>query len=222
MRRGCPVVELTLTLTDDERKTLTSWTRRGKTAQSLAQRARIVLACAEGKSNTDVAEEMRISRLTVGRWRGRFVDRRLDGLIDEPRSGRPRTVIDADVERVVRQTLETLPQDATHWSTRSIAAASGLSRTTISRIWRAFSLQPHRTETFKVSADPLFVDKVRDIAGLYLNLLNGRSCCAWTRSRRFRRLIAHVRSCQCVQARPNEGRMTTFAVALRLCLSPST
>ena len=170
MRLGRPVP--TLTLTDEEREMLEGWTRRPKTAQALALRARIVLECAKGRTNTAVAAEMRVSQATVGKWRSRFLERRLDGLVDEPRSGRPRTVTDAEVERVVTLTLETKPKDATHWSTRSMEARSGLSRTTISRIWRAFALQPHRTETFKLSADPLFVEKVRDIVGLYLTHLN--------------------------------------------------
>ena len=164
MRRGRPVSELTLTT--DERTALERWVRRGKTSQSLAQRARIVLACAEGKTNTAVADLVGVTRLTVGKWRSRFQERRLDGLLDRPRSGAPRTVSDADVERVLARTLETPPRGATHWSTRSMAEASGLSRSTINRIWRAFSLQPHRTETFKLSSDPLFIEKVRDIVGL--------------------------------------------------------
>ncbi len=167
MRRGRPVSELTLTA--GERTTLEGWVRRGKTSQSLAQRARIVLACAEGKTNTTVAGEVGVTRLTVGKWRSRFLERRLDGLLDRPRSGAPRRVSDADVERVLARTLETMPRGATHWSTRSMAEASGLSRSTINRIWRAFSLQPHRTETFKLSSDPLFIEKVRDIVGLYMN-----------------------------------------------------
>ena len=145
------------------------WTRRPKTAQALALRARIVLACADGRSNTAVAAELRVCVDTVGKWRSRFLEQRLDGLLDQPRSGRPRMIDDADVERVIALTLETIPKDATHWSTRSMARRSGLSHTTVSRIWRAFALQPHRTETFKLSADPLFIEKVRDIVGLYLD-----------------------------------------------------
>jgi transposase len=158
-----------LTLADEERETLLGWTRRHTMPQAMVLRARIVLACAEGKSNTDVARELRAGRLVVGRWRKRFLDERLEGLADRPRSGAPRTVLDTDVERVVKLTLESLPTNATHWSTRSMARSSGLSQTTISRIWRAFGLQPHRTETFKLSDDPRFVEKVRDIVGLYLN-----------------------------------------------------
>ena len=116
-----------------------------------------------------MAEELRVSKATVGKWRSRFLERRVDGLLDEPRPGTPRRTADADVERVVAMTLETTPTDATHWSTRSMARRSGLSHSTINRIWRAFGLQPHRTETFKLSSDPLFIEKVRDIVGLYLN-----------------------------------------------------
>ena len=158
-----------LTLSEQERETLQAWARRPKTAQALAHRARMVLGCAEGKTNTAVAEELRVTKATVGKWRSRFLERRVDGLVDEPRPGTPRRIADADVERVVAMTLETTPTDATHWSTRSMARRSGLSHSTINRIWRAFGLQPHRTETFKLSSDPLFIEKVRDIVGLYLN-----------------------------------------------------
>jgi transposase len=129
----------------------------------------MILACAEGNTNTAVAEMLEVRIQTVCKWRQRFVDHRLDGLSDEPRPGTPRKISDAEVERVLTMTLESMPQDATHWSTRSLAAASGLSRSTVNRIWRAFALQPHRSETFKLSKDPLFIDKVRDIVGLYLN-----------------------------------------------------
>ena len=167
MGRGRPIPPLALD--GAERETLEQWTRRPKTAQALALRARIVLACADGRSNTAVAAELRVCVDTVGKWRSRFLEQRLDGLLDQPRSGRPRMVDDADVERVIALTLETTPKDATHWRTRSMARRSGLSHNTVSRIWRAFALQPHRTETFKLSADPLFIEKVRDIVGLYLN-----------------------------------------------------
>ena len=167
MGRGRPMAPLALD--GAERETLEQWTRRPKTAQALALRSRIVLACAEGRSNTAVAAELRVCVDTVGKWRSRFLQQRLDGLLDQPRSGRPRMIDDADVERVIALTLETTPKDATHWSTRAMARRSGLSHNTVSRIWRAFALQPHRTETFKLSADPLFIEKVRDIVGLYLN-----------------------------------------------------
>ena len=167
MGRGRPIPPLALD--GAERETLERWTRRPKTAQALALRARIVLACADGHSNTRVAADLRVCVDTVGKWRSRFLEQGLDGLLDQPRSGRPRMIDDADVERVIALTLETTPRDATHWSTRSMARRSGLSHTTVSRIWRAFALQPHRTETFKLSADPLFIEKVRDIVGLYLD-----------------------------------------------------
>src|SRR3989454_2215352 len=158
-----------LVLTEEERETLERWARRPTTAQALALRARIVLRCALGQQNQDVAREIGVTRLTVGRWRQRFVTKRLDGLLDEPRPGAPRTVTDAAVERVVRLTLETTPQDATHWSTRAMAKRCGLSQSAVSRIWRVFALRPHRVETFKLSKDPLFIEKVRDIVGLYLD-----------------------------------------------------
>ena len=167
MGRGRPMAPLALD--GAERETLEQWTRRPKTAQALALRSRIVLACADGRSNTAVAAELRVCIDTVGKWRSRFLEQRLDGLLDQPRSGRPRMIDDADVERVIALTLETTPKDATHWSTRAMARRSGLSHNTVSRIWRAFALQPHRTETFKLSADPLFIEKVRDIVGIYLN-----------------------------------------------------
>jgi transposase len=167
MAIGRPKAELELT--DEERETLERWARRPKSSQVLALRSRIVLACGRGLTNTDVAKELCVTMPTVGKWRQRFVERRLDGLLDEPRPGAPRKISDADVERVVTQTLESKPPHATHWSTRGMAKASGLSQTAISRIWRAFNLQPHRTENFKLSTDPLFIDKVRDVVGLYMS-----------------------------------------------------
>src|SRR3989454_10023129 len=167
MRTGRP--SSPLTLTDEERHALERWARRPTTAQALAQRARLVLACAAGKTNTRVAHELRVTKQTVGKWRSRFLAQRADGLLDEPRPGAPRTIADAQVEQVVALTLEPMPRDATHGSTRAMAARCGLSQSTVSRIWRAFGLQPHRTETFKLSKDPLFIEKVRDIVGLDLN-----------------------------------------------------
>ena len=168
MARGPRPIPLTLTPAD--REVLERWTRRRTTAQALARRARIVLACAEpGATNSGVARALRVSRPTVLTWRRRFAARGPDGLLDEPRPGAPRTITDADVERVITLTLETPPPDATHWSTRRLAAAAGMSQTAVSRIWRAFALRPHRAETFKLSTDPLFIEKVRDIVGLYLN-----------------------------------------------------
>src|SRR5947208_495239 len=167
MRTGRPLPPLSVS--EDQRSTLKSWARRPKTAQALALRAKIILACAEGKPNGVVARQARVRQQTVGKWRSLFLNRGLDGLLDEPRPGTPRRVSDAEVEQVLTTTLESLPRDATHWSTRSLAQESGWSRSTISRIWRAFGLQPHRSETFKLSKDPLFIDKVRDIVGLYMN-----------------------------------------------------
>ncbi|HEY7307531.1 MAG TPA: IS630 family transposase [Bryobacteraceae bacterium] len=164
---GRPLVPLVLSR--EELETLQNWSHRPKSAQALAQRSRLVLGCAEGLSNTAVAQRLGVSKQMVTKWRARFVEQRLDGLLDEPRPGAPRTVSDAAVERVIRHTLENQPADATHWSTRSMAKVCGLSQSTVSRIWRAFALQPHRSEHFKLSKDPLFVEKVRDIVGLYLH-----------------------------------------------------
>ena len=157
-----------LVLSDDERRTLENWARRRSTAQGLAVRARIVLACADGGSNTAVAARLGVNRRTVTVWRARFLARRLDGLHDEPRPGVPRTITDAQVEEVVVRTLEETPEGATHWSKRELARRVGISPTSVHRIWRSFGLQPWRTEDFKVSPDPLLIDKIRDVVGLYL------------------------------------------------------
>ncbi|MCA1701279.1 MAG: IS630 family transposase [Actinobacteria bacterium] len=168
MPRGPAAV--TIELSDGEREALQRWARRRRSAAGLAQRSRIVLACAQGETNTAVATRVGVSVPTVRRWRSRFAERRLDGLLDEPRPGQPRKISDDQVEEVIVKTLETAPPDGgTHWSTRQMAAAVGLNQTAVSRIWRAFSLQPHRYEQFKLSKDPLFVEKVRDIVGLYLD-----------------------------------------------------
>jgi transposase len=167
MRTGRPIP--ILSVSDEERETLQQWTRRPKTAQALALRARIILACADGKTNTEVAARLGVTKQMVGKWRSRFLEKRLNGLLDEPRPGTPRKMSDKEVERVLTMTLETTPKNATHWSTRALAEASGLSHSSVHRIWRAFSLAPHRTETFKLSKDPLFIDKVRDVVGLYMN-----------------------------------------------------
>ena len=158
-----------LALSDEERETLERWARRPKSAQALALRCRIVLACADGATNNDVAGLVGVHPATVGKWRARFVSRRLDGLSDEPRPGAPRTITDDDVETVIVKTLEETPTDATYWSTRSMAKEVGMSQTAISRIWRAFGLKPHQIEDFKLSPDPQFIDKVRDVVGMYLN-----------------------------------------------------
>lgn len=156
-------------LSADEREQLQQWVRRRNTAQGLAFRSRIILACAEGESDVKVAASFDTTRETVGKWRRRFLHARCDGLLDEPRPGAPRKLKDEELERVLTMTLESLPRDATHWSTRSMAKVSGLSQSAVSRIWRAFGLRPHRVETFKLSSDPLFIDKVRDVVGLYLH-----------------------------------------------------
>ena len=162
-------VAVPIVLSDDEREQLQTWSRRPSSAQALALRSRIVLACADavGESNGQIAQRIGIARHTVTKWRNRFAADRLDGLLDEPRPGRPRTIADADVERVITTTLTT--PDATRWSTRSLAAEVGLSQTAVSRIWRAFGLQPHRQDTWKLSKDPQFIDKVRDVVGLYVD-----------------------------------------------------
>src|SRR5512132_1845983 len=166
-RRGRPTAQIALT--DEERQTLQRWARRRSSSQALALRCRIVLACAEGLSNVEAGKRLGVHAVTVGKWRGRFAARRLDGLVDEPRPGAPRTITDAQVEQVITKTLEETPTDATHWSTRSMARATGMSQTAVSRIWRAFGLKPHLLETWKLSTDPQFIDKVRDVVGLYLD-----------------------------------------------------
>jgi transposase len=160
-----------LVLTGDERRTLENWVKRRSTAQGLARRARIVLACAQGGSNVAVAARLGVSPNTVNKWRARFLRARLDGLSDEPRPGVPRTITDAQVEEeVVVRTPEEVPEGGTHWSKRELAARMGISPTSVLRIWRAFGLQPWRTEDFKISPDPLLIDKIRDVVGLYLAL----------------------------------------------------
>ncbi len=162
-------VAVAIELTEEERSQLEAWMRRRLSAQALAQRARIVLLAAEGKTNTEIAGELGVHRPMVTKWRTRFAEHRLDALTDEPRPGRPRTVTDEQVEEVIVKTLESTPKDATHWSTRSLAAEVGLTQSAVHRIWKAFGLQPHRQDTWKLSKDPLFIDKVRDVVGLYLN-----------------------------------------------------
>ena len=165
--RGRPLVAVALN--SEDRRVLERWARRPSSAQALALRCRIVLAAADGLPNVEIAERLGCNRTTAGKWRARFVTDGLDGLWDEPRPGAPRTLSDDDVERVIVATLEQTPRDATHWSTRSMAAATGMSQSAVSRIWRAFGLKPHQVESFKLSPDPQFIDKVRDVVGLYLN-----------------------------------------------------
>lgn len=167
MGAGRPKAELVLS--EAEREQLDVWSRRRKTAQALALRSRIILECSSGAENKVVAAKLAIAKQTVCKWRGRFLQLRLDGLLDAPRTGAPRSIDDARVDAVIAKTLEARPMNATHWSTRLMAREAKLSQTAISRIWRAFGLQPHRQETFKLSTDPLFVEKTRDIVGLYIN-----------------------------------------------------
>lgn len=167
MRTGRPIPQLSLT--EAEREVLQNWVRRPKSAQALALRSRMILLCAAGETNTNVAMKLDVRIQTVCKWRQRFVGRRLDGLLDEPRPGTPRKVSDKDVERVLTMTLESPPQRRHALEHSCGSRPIGLSRSTISRIWRAFALQPHRSETFKLSKDPLFIETVRDIVGLYLN-----------------------------------------------------
>ena len=166
-RTGRPKTELVLS--DEEREQLLRWSRRAKSSQALALRSRIVLGCGEGLDNKAVAEQVHCSTNTVSKWRGRFVADRLDGLVDEPRPGRPPTITAERVEEVVVATLESTPKNATHWSRAKMADRSGLSRSTIGRIWKAFELKPHREDGFTLSNDPQFVEKVYDVVGLYLN-----------------------------------------------------
>src|ERR1700674_5084468 len=167
MRRGRRLPQLELS--GEQRSTLQGWTRRRKTAQALSMRARIILRASEGLTATAIATETHACIQTVSKWWRRFDERGLDGLLDEPRPGQPRKLSDAQIEQVIVRTLESKPPAATHWSTRTMAQATGINQTAISRIWRAFSLAPHRVDTFKLSKDPLFIDKVRDIVGLYLD-----------------------------------------------------
>ena len=162
-------VAVPIELTADERSQLEAWERRRTSAQALALRSRIVLSAAEGPNNTEIAQRLGVAVSTVRKWRNRFAEHRLDGLTDEPRPGQPRKITDEQVEAVIVKTLETTPKGATHWSTRSMAAEVGLNQTAVQRIWKAFGLAPHRQETWKLSKDPQFIDKVRDVVGLYLN-----------------------------------------------------
>ncbi len=167
MRTGRP--KRLLVLSEEERERLESLSHRARSQPALARRARVVLACAEGLDNKSVAKKLRCSLGMVGKWRSRFLKTRLEGLYDEPRPGAPRKVTDDDIEQIIIQTLETTPRGQTHWSTRELAKATGFSRMTISRVWRAFGMQPHRTESFKLSPDPQLIEKVRDIVGLYMD-----------------------------------------------------
>jgi len=211
-----------LILSDDELAELQSLTMRRKTAQALALRARIVLTCAEGGQNKEVAAKLGLERGTVGKWRQRFVEQSVAGLHDEPRSGAPRTIDDARIEAVIVRTLESCPENATHWSSRGMAKASGLSVSTVQRIWRAFGLQPHRLETFKLSTDPNFVAKVRDVVGLYVSPPAHAIVLCVDEKSQIRRWTAVSRCCRCVPVSRLEGAMTTKGTAPHRCSPLST
>jgi len=202
-------------LTDEEREVLERWARRHTSAQALALRCRIVLAAADGEPSKEIAARLGCNKSTVGRWRGRFAERGLDGLHDEPRPGKPRSIGDDDVERVIVKTLEQQPPNATHWSTRSMGRATGMSQTAVSRIWRAFGLKPHQSEAFKLSPDPQFIDKVRDVVGLYLNPPE-------TRRPRSRRSTARRRCCRFGQGCRSATPTITSATARRTSTPRST
>ena len=210
------------TLSEAEEETLRSLVRRRTTAQALALRARIVLACAAGDPNQVVARKLEVTPQTVCKWRARFVAQRLDGLHDEPRPGVPRSINDAKVEAVIVATLETMPQGTTHWSSRGMARSSGISTSSVQRIWRAFGLQPHRTETFKLSTDPLFVDKVRDVVGLYMSPPDhALVLCVDEKSQMQALDGTPAASCRSHPARPSGAVMITNAMARRRCSPPS-
>jgi transposase len=206
-----------IVLNETEREQLEAWARRRKTAQALAMRSQVVLSCADGRDNKEVAARLRVTPQTVSKWRNRFAEQRLDGLLDAPRPGAPRTIDDAKVDAVIARTLESVPKNATHWSTRNMAREMGMSQTAVTRIWRAFGLQPHRQETFKLSTDPLFVEKVRDIVGLYLDP-PVRAMVLYV----SRRWIVLSPSCRWPPAFPNDVLMTTCATARPRCSLPST
>jgi transposase len=216
--RELPAVELS----DGERAELMSLASRRSTAQALALRARIILACAEGGQNKVIGERMGLDRETVGKWRRRFMAHRLEGLRDEPRPGTPRTLDDARIEAVIVRTLETLPPDATHWSSRSMAKASGVSISSVQRIWRAFGLQPHRLETFKLSTDPDFVAKVRDVVGLYVSPPEHAIVLCVDEKSQIQALDRTQPLLPCGPARRRAAATTTSATARPRCSPPST
>lgn len=214
--RESVVVDLSV----EERGFLEAQLRRHKAARSLS--CRIVLRCADGLTSKEVAAELGHSEHTIGKWRRRFAKHRIEGLSDEYRAGRPRTVSDAQVADVITRTLESTPKDAVHWSIRSMAAATGLLHTTIRRIWGAFGLQPHRSETFKLSTDPLFVDKVQDIVAFTWRRRTGPSSCAWTRNPRSRRWIGSSPYCRWRRASRSAGPIPISATTRPRYLPHST
>lgn len=216
MRTGRP--KQALIITDEERERLESLAHRARSQAVLARRARVVLACGEGLDNQAVAKKLRCSRGMVGKWRARFLEARLEGLYDEPRPGAPRKVTDVQVEQVVIQTLESTPRGQTHWSTRELAKVTGLSRMTISRIWHAFGLQPHRSETFKLSPDPQLIEKVRDIVGLYMNPPEHALVLCVDEKSQIQALDRTQLCCPCGPDKPSGARTITSAMARRRCL----
>src|SRR5215207_8194168 len=217
-RRGRPTVQITLT--GDERTTLRRWALRHSSSQALALRCRIVLACAEGRSNGEVAAELGVHPTTVSKWRHRFAKDGIDGLVDAPRPGAVRTIGDDVVEAIIVETLETAPPDATHWSTRGLAAKHGISHTTVAEIWRAFGLKPWRQDAFKVSPDPELVEKLRDLVALYMNPPVAAAVFAVDENPRFRPSTAPRRPCRCCPPRRLEPPMTTNATAPVTCSPP--
>jgi transposase len=216
------VPAVAIELSDREREELEGLSRRRRTAQGLARRAQIVLAAAEGLENKQIAARLGSDPTTVGKWRRRFAERRLDGLYDEPRPGAPRRIGDDAIAETVRRTLEETPPDATHWSLRGMARAAGYAPSTIHRIWQAFGLQPHRVETFKLSSDPLFVDKVRDIVGLYLAPPDRALVLCVDEKSQSKRSTGRSRCCPCGPARPSAAATTTSGTARCRCSPRST
>jgi transposase len=207
-------------LTDDERAKLDFWARRPTSAQRLAQRAKIILAAAAGQPNVAIAADLRLTLPTVRKWRSRFAVGRLDGLTDEPRPGAPRTLTDTQVEQALARTLESRPGDATHWSTRSLARELGLSQTAVSRIWRAFGLKPHLRETFKLSTDPFFVEKVRDVVGLYMSPPENAIVLSVDEKSQVQALDRTQPLLPMDPGRPSGGPPTTSATGRRRCSPP--
>ena len=207
-----------LVVTKVDRQVLDSMAHRARTAPQLARRARIVLACATGLDNTTVAKKLRMSKPTVGRWRQRFIDKGVDGLLDEPRPGAPRTINDTQVEAVVTRTLETTPRGATHWSTRTLAKATGVSPMRVHRLWQAFGLQPHRTKSFKLSPDPFASTRSATSWGCISIRRSTLRSSASTKSRRSRPWIARRRCSPCARAKLNGGPTTTHGTGRRRAL----
>ena len=221
MARGTGRPMAVLVLSEEERSYLERQARRRRVARSISDRCRMILRCADGLTNKVVAAEIGVHEHTVGKWRRRFLKERIEGLSDEPRPGRPRTLTDDQVAKVIERTLSATPADATHWSLRSMAKESGLSHTTIWRIWGAFGLQPHRSETFKLSSDPHFVDKVRDIVGLYLSPPDRALVLCVDEKSQIRRSTVHSRSCRCCRACLSGARTITSATERFRCSQPS-